>query len=699
MRIIPRVYQKEAVKAGDAALRSRRRRALVVLATGLGKTITAALIAKKFGGKRILFLVHNNFILEHAMDEFKMVFPQKTKMSIYNGITKDGAKDADIVFATWQTMGANINDWGRRYFDLVIVDEAHHTGADTYRPVVDYFQGARLAITATPDRSDDIDIRDIFGKEVINVTLEEAIARGWLPRIEYHVITDESLNEDTLQKVVAEIRESKKRFTMAEVNRRVFIRKRDTEVARIINGYNEKTLVFCANIDHAERMSKVLDLAKPFHSRSGSGQSDSWKKNQKVLDDLRNGKVRKVCAVDAFNEGVNVPTIGLVAFCRVTDVLTIFRQQLGRGLRPGKDKLVVLDFVGNLERIQLVLDTMNRISDLHEKYTSRSEKNKEGYTREKFEVSGRGFEFTFSDQVVDLVEVLEHCERDFYPTWQEASKAAIGLGITTQESYKMGQVYKKDLRLHSNPESKYKDFPGWKVFLGGEYKDYYPTWQEASVAARKLKIKTMKGYKRLYKRDPRLHSSPNCYYSDFPGYPVFLGTKKREKYPTWQEASMVIRKYKFTSKDAYVESRGSIDSALPYHPERLYEDFPGWSVFLRGFKKSVYKTCAQAQKAARQIGFKSCTEYLKGGYRKDQRLPADPSQVYKDFPGWSEFLGTVGRKSYDSCKKAMASAKKFGFRNKADYQSRCKKCDPLLPVTANTKYKDFPGWDKFLGKK
>ena len=260
MKVTPRVYQRNATKAALKGLRSRLKRALVVLATGLGKTLASAFIAKEFRAKRILFLVHNNFILKHAVEEYALVFGKKKIMVTYNGMSKSGAQKADIVFATWQTMGSHLKAWARDHFDLIIVDEAHHTEAETYRPVLDYFTVPKLGITATPDREDGADIRDVFGPEVINVTLEEAIARGWLPRIEYHVITDESLDEDSLQKIAKEIRLGKKRFTMAEVNRRIFIKKRDDQIAKIIDGYNEKSLVFCASIQHAGRMSKSLKL-------------------------------------------------------------------------------------------------------------------------------------------------------------------------------------------------------------------------------------------------------------------------------------------------------------------------------------------------------------------------------------------------------------------------------------------------------
>ena len=508
-KVRSRTHQRLATRAALKGLRSRRKRALVVLATGLGKTLASAFIARRFRPKRILFLVHNNFILKHAIGEYRLVFPKKTKMAIYNGMEKFGVRDAEIVFATWQTMGANLESWARTHFDLVIVDEAHHTEADTYRPVVDYFKAAKLGITATPDREDDADIRDVFGPEVINITLEEAIARGWLPRVEYHVVTDESLDEKALQKIVAEIHQGKKRFTMAEVNRRIFIRKRDEEIAKIIDGYDEKSIIFCASIQHAERMKKSLKSASSFHSKAGNGQQDTWNKNQQVLEDLKSGVTSRVCAVNAFNEGVNAPNVGLVAFCRVTSSLTIFRQQLGRGLRPGKDKLIALDFVGNLERIQLVLEMMNKISDLHEEYTSERMREREGYERERFEVSGAGFKFTFSDRVVDLMKVLEHVERNFYPTWRQAGAAARRLKLNTAQLYNNG--YKKDPRLPSSPHTQYSDFPGYTVFFGGTSKNFYGTLKEASKAARTLGIRSMSEYRTKRKADPAdAKTTPNA---------------------------------------------------------------------------------------------------------------------------------------------------------------------------------------------
>ena len=330
MNIVPRQYQIKAVTLATQALQITKK-ALVVLATGLGKTITSALVAKKLKARRVLFLVHNNFILDNAVKEYRKVFGEDTTFAVYNGLSKNGAFDAQVVFASFQTMVGNLVHWNRKHFDLVVVDESHHSQAETYRTVIQHFNARKLGITATPDRADLLDIRKIFGQEVISITLEEAIAKGWLPRIEYHVVTDDGFDEEVLQQISKEVLKENKRISLDELNRRVFIKARDQKIADIIHGYDDKTLVFCRNIAHADHFRTFLRLSATFHSQTSMQSRDSWKKNQKVLEDLHDGLLLRVLAVNAFNEGVNVPSIGLVVFLRTTDSETIFRQQLGRG--------------------------------------------------------------------------------------------------------------------------------------------------------------------------------------------------------------------------------------------------------------------------------------------------------------------------------------------------------------------------------
>lgn len=574
----PRVWQVGPIKLACAALR-KKRRALVDMATGLGKTTTAAFIIKRLKPKRVLFVVHNNFILEKSMEEFKKVLPKKTKMAIYNGVKKKGAEEADIVFASWQTMCGKKELWARKHFDLVIVDEAHHAGAEEWRPVVRHFIAMRLGLTATPDRMDEIDIREEFGKEVVKLELEEAIARGWLPRIEYHVITDESLDEAELDEIVQEIKVQRRRFSMDEINKRLFIRKRDEEIAKIINGYNEKAVVFCASITHADRFVKHLQLGATFHSAKSHSQAASLDENLEVLKKLRSGLVRRVCAVNAFNEGVDVPDIGLVAFCRSTSSWTIFRQQLGRGLRPGKDKLIVLDFVSNLERIKMVMELMNKVADIHEKITTKAERDKENYRRDKFEVSGAKFSFTFEDKIIDFMAEMEKIRgMQFYGTWQECARSAKEHGITSCKTYVVDKLYQRDPRLPAHPSNHYADWPGWRIFFGKRTASPYETLAEVKRAITQRGWKSCPEYIKHYKDDPKL---PNL--ASVSKYPGFKDWKdlfgKLDKYKTLKEASAATIALGINS-DAEYNQRYKEDPRLSSVPYRYYsKDWVSWTHF------------------------------------------------------------------------------------------------------------------------
>ncbi len=278
---------------------------------------------------------------------------------------------------------------------------------------------------------------------------------------------------------------------------------------------------------------------------------------------------------------------------------------------------------------------MNKVSDLHEQYTPRDEIEREGYVRQKFEVSGKGFEFTFSDKVVDLMKVLQHCERQFYPTWQEASGVAAKLGIRTKEEYY--RRYMEDERLPSSPSSMYSDFPDWSMFLRGEMrKNYYPTLDQARKSVQKLGIVSYPEYKRRFKEDSRLPSNPNREYRNFPGYRIFLGVSKK-KYRTWQEASRAALKLGIDSLSEYRKRRKE-DLALPGDPNFTYSDFPGYRVFFGRNFQSKYQSCILAAKAARKLGIHSASDY-KQRYKQDPLLPGNPYGMYEDFPGWPQFLG------------------------------------------------------------
>lgn len=628
--IKPRQYQADAIRKSVIAL-LKHKRALIDMATGLGKTFTAALIAKKLKAKRILFLVHNNYILDNAMNEFGALLDGTMEMAMYNGHTKEGAEEANVVFATWQTMHRHLKKWKKNHFDLIIVDEAHHTEAITWKPVVKHFTGMKLGLTATPDRTDAADIRGVFGKEVVKLTLEEAIARGWLPKIEYHVVTDLTLDPDAFANICAEIKQDRRKVSLAELNKRIFISKRDKEIASIINSYNNKAVVFCASIAHADKLAKHLKNCGTFHSGKRKGNEDHISAlerdtNRKVLERLNSGELKRVTAVNAFNEGVNVPSVELVAFCRATGVVTIFRQQLGRGLRPGKDKLIVLDFVANLERIRMIKTMVNKIADLHEQYTSKAERQRENYKRGKVEVSGEGFEFTFSDEIVSLMDILSI---DYYPTWQEASAAAIKLGIVSVRQYI--DNYKKDPRLPSCPRQAYPDFPGWYVFLNKTKPELY-TFEEIVKVCKKAKVKVWKDYIALSKQDKRVPKRPNDTYKLKHGFYELLGTVHLKNL---DELKKEVAKYGINSQFTYKKIRQKLRH-LPSNPNIKYKD--EWISWGDLFGRPPHYTLQEASKKVSSLGFKTSTDYYQRRH-EDPRLPAYPQRKYrKNWPGWDKFL-------------------------------------------------------------
>ena len=624
-KLVPWPWQPPAVKAIVNALQ-KNGRALVVMATALGKTVTSALAIKKVDTRPVIFLAHSKDILRGARRDYARIFPNR-KFGTFHGTTKDVA-GADIVFASLQAIHRNLSKFNPRQFRWLIFDESHHAHARTFREVVQYFKCPRLALTATPDRMDLKDIRELFGEEVVNLPLEKAIAEGWLQRIEYHLVTDDALNERYLRQLAKQVLVDGKRLPLDQIRKRIFVKTRDKKIAKIIEGYTEKTIIFCQSIAHANHFSRLLKSSSVYHSGQG------WEKNKKALDDLRNGVVRRICVVDAFNEGIDVPDVGLVVFVRTTQSETIFRQQLGRGLRRGKDKLIVLDFAGNIERIRMISQIVRTVAQIHEEIKTKNELGREGYRRNPFLVSGHGFEFTFSRQIVDIERIFDRLEVKPYATWQEASRAARKLGINFVTQYI--RMYRKDPQLPADPSDFYEDFPGYPFFLRSK-PAVYSSWQDLKKAVSRLNIRTIREYNKRYREDPRLPSHLDRY-TEFQGYKELFNSLL---YATWQEASRAARRLGVKNYSEY-KRRYTSDPRLPINPRRFYGDYPGDSLYLHGTKKvKKYKTWKLAAKAAQRLGIKNSNEYFdERKYLQDPKLPSSPWGQYRNFPGWPVFLGT-----------------------------------------------------------
>ena len=337
--IEPRPIQREALEALEATRAAGFRRGLVVMATGLGKTWLAAFDTNRPTFRRVLFLAHREEILRQSRDVFRRVRPDG-ELGLFYGEEKQ--PDADVVFATVQTLSRRLDEFAPGRFDYIVVDEFHHAAAETYRRVIDHFRPKfLLGLTATPDRLDGADLLVLSGDNVaFECGMGEGIARGELAPFEYWGI------KDVVDYEPIPWRNSK--FDPEMLVAAVQTRER---AAHALAEWRQKadvaTLAFCCSITHADFMAEYFMehgvAAVAVHS------GDTSAPRRAAVEQLQSGAVKVIFTVDVFNEGVDIPEIGAVMMLRPTNSTVIFLQQMGRGLRTaaGKTNLQVIDFVGN----------------------------------------------------------------------------------------------------------------------------------------------------------------------------------------------------------------------------------------------------------------------------------------------------------------------------------------------------------------
>lgn len=327
-------------------------KALLISATGTGKTYASAFAARELQFKRVLFLVHRNQIAKQAMKSYRKVFDGKVSMGMVAGKYQD--YDADFVFATVQTLSKEdtLNRYGRDEWDLIIIDEAHHSSADSYKKIMDYFTPKLwLGMTATPDKRDDNlegrNIYEIFNHQIAyEIRLQNAMEENLLCPFHYFGITDLEVIADAGKS----IEEKVKHFRYLTSEERVLNVMKQAEFFGY-SGERVKGLIFCSRIDEAKELSHKFN-DKGWRTRVLSG-SDSEAVRAETIERLAGEEAQDaldyIISVDIFSEGVDVPEINQIIMLRPTESPIVFIQQLGRGLRKAEDKeyVVVLDFIGN----------------------------------------------------------------------------------------------------------------------------------------------------------------------------------------------------------------------------------------------------------------------------------------------------------------------------------------------------------------
>ena len=350
--IQPNKMQVRAMENLNRLREHGENKALVIAATGTGKTYMSAFDVRQFNPKRMLFIVHREEILKKAKQTFdKVLKGRNIKTGLFTGNKKE--YDADYLFATIQTMNRYYEEFDKSYFDYIVVDEAHRAASDSYVNVMEYFNPKfTLGMTATPERGDSLSVFDLFDNNVaLEVRLYEALEDDLVIPFHYFGITD--IEGADLQGVNLD--------DISEVASRLMINRRVDFIIDKMNFYGHdgkfrKLLGFCVSIEHAKYMAEEF-TKRGIKSVALSG-ADSVATREKYIAKLESDKddLQAIFTVDIFNEGVDIPNINTVLMLRPTNSPIIFIQQLGRGLRKSENKefLTVLDFIGNHNKAFLI---------------------------------------------------------------------------------------------------------------------------------------------------------------------------------------------------------------------------------------------------------------------------------------------------------------------------------------------------------
>lgn len=367
----PRDYQSPAIdEIVNAYFAGDGNRALVVMATGLGKTFVAAESVRRIRANnpcKVLVCAHTNDLVYQLEKAFWPFLKPSEKTLIWNSYERPTAEmldGADMTFACvdsvsgWIEAGKELPDYG-----ILLVDECHHVGSSMYDRVFDALSAGKpggsfaLGLTATSWRPDETDLTQYFGEPRVTIDMVTGLNKGFLANVDYRMYTD-NINWDALQNVQGHS------FSPKQINRTLFINQWDDSVVYTLRDAwseqpNPRAIVFCGTIEHALIMRDKINTlgfckAEAIYSGNAGNEYEplSQYKRNRILSDFSDGTVNVVCVVDIFNEGIDVPDVNILVFQRVTHSRRIFIQQLGRGLRisEGKDKVIVLDFVSDIRR-------------------------------------------------------------------------------------------------------------------------------------------------------------------------------------------------------------------------------------------------------------------------------------------------------------------------------------------------------------
>ena len=425
--ILPNKMQKAALNNLTALVNEDAKRALVVSATGTGKTYLGAFAVREYQPKKFLYLVHREQIAKKSLESFyKIIGGSREDYGLLTGNKHDFNKK--YLFGTIQTLSQDkvLAELDPKEFDYILIDEAHRVAAPTYQKILEHFTPKfLLGMTATPERMDKQNIYEVFDYHLAyEIRLKDALNEQMLTPFHYVGVEDYTVGDEVITET------SKLKDLVAE--------KRVDYVLKQLDYYGycgkkAKGLVFCSRQEEARKLAELFTQAR--HPAQALTNEDSQKKRIEVTKKLENGELEYILTVDLFNEGIDIPSLNQIVMLRNTQSSIIFIQQLGRGLRkfPGKDYVTVIDFLGNYKNNYLIPIALNGDNSRDKDQVVRESK-----LPQVIDVSTINFTEVASQRILDSLEKIKlDSMRELKKSYEDL-KAKLGRAPLLYDFYQYG---------------------------------------------------------------------------------------------------------------------------------------------------------------------------------------------------------------------------------------------------------------------
>ena len=342
------IMQREALNALGQLREQGEKKAILISATGSGKTFLSAFDVRRYAPRKFLFIVHRERIARESILKFRQIIGSSISASLLGG---GNAYDPNAVytFAMIQSLSRDetLRSFTRDEFDYIVVDEVHRAGAPSYEKVLDYFTPSfLLGMTATPERTDGYDIYRLFDHNIAyEIRLNQALEADLLCPFHYYGISDLAVDEQQYEDLAS--------FSRLDSDEQVKTIRAALD-RYTVPGIRRRGLIFVSRNEFAESLSEKLN-ASGLSTLALSG-ADSDEMRNRAFDRLEQGELEYLLAVDILNEGIDIPSLNQIIMLRPTQSAIIFVQQMGRGLRKarGKKFLTVIDFIGNYRNNYLI---------------------------------------------------------------------------------------------------------------------------------------------------------------------------------------------------------------------------------------------------------------------------------------------------------------------------------------------------------